>query len=800
MTEVLISSSALIIALLVMRKLFRKSLSRRVQYALWALVLIRLLVPVNLPAVNFSVLTAAKPVEEKMTQTITEQPIFVPVTQEPLEEHPLAWKIAPEYTFTSEGESVWIAHTEQETAVQYKRLSPQAVLRWTWIGSSCLAGIFLLFANLRFWLWLRKVRKPYEAEDCKLRVYLIEVGLPSPCLFGLFRPAIYLTPAALDSEESLRHVIAHETTHARHLDHLWTFLRGVCLAMYWFNPLVWAAASASKTDCELACDEGALTRLEETERIPYGKTLLSLIPVRQTVNPLLAATAMSSGKKHLKDRFTRIAKRSKQTVAAVVAAAVLVVAVSACTFTGGNSGKVVVCFDIASGGDYATASYQEAITGFLNWIDDCHKYLGLSISSEDIEVEIIPGSEEEPAARAGALQKVRAEIMAGKGPDVFICKTYSDAFSRYISGGEEFIPIEGGRLFPYVEKSMNSGMFLPLDDLLSELSLADTDDLIPQVMAGGKNQAGEQVILPLSITVPVVMFTGDDLPECNFEGTSWSDVLKGDDPALREMSVWAMSYRKTAFMSDEKSYVRVGDHKSGLSYLFPQVADFEEEKPYFTEEELFQTIKASIDAYRKTLEQETEQNSASVYITDINTHYAGDDQLFFPSVVNTPYTFVPLRNMKGGSTAIATAYCAVNANTKRKDKAREVLDALLCRDHQTGGKLYRIFNGMSVNRNLSGMGSSIAYSGGAEFTGQKLEHWQRVCDDINVVRFLSPLDTELNALMEDVEDAMYTEPNPYNPDYIIRDGKFINYTVTDEEIRAIVSEHYRNMQRLLDES
>ena len=45
MKEILLTSSALILALLVLRRLFRKVLSRRVQYALWGLVLLRLLVP-----------------------------------------------------------------------------------------------------------------------------------------------------------------------------------------------------------------------------------------------------------------------------------------------------------------------------------------------------------------------------------------------------------------------------------------------------------------------------------------------------------------------------------------------------------------------------------------------------------------------------------------------------------------------------------------------------------------------------------------------------------------------------------
>ena len=336
MTEILITSSVLILALLAMRKLFRNSLSRRIQYALWGLVLLRLLAPVSLPAVDFSVLTAAKPVEQTMTQRMTARPIYVPVSRAPRAEHPAAPDTAPEQTETPVGESVWVAQNEQ-TAVQYKRLSVQTVLSWVWLAGSGVAAAWLLAANIRFWLRLRRTRKRWDVEGCALPVYLVETGLSSPCLFGLFQPAIYLTPAALASPERLRHVLAHETTHARHLDHLWTLLRGVCLAVYWFDPLVWIASSAVKTDCELACDEGTLARLEETDRIPYGQTLLSLIPVQRTASPMLAATTMAAGKKQLKDRITRIAQRRRQFVAAAVAAALLAGLVSACTFTGAVS-------------------------------------------------------------------------------------------------------------------------------------------------------------------------------------------------------------------------------------------------------------------------------------------------------------------------------------------------------------------------------------------------------------------------------------------------------------------------------
>ena len=58
---------------------------------------------------------------------------------------------------------------------------------------------------------------------------------------------------------------------------------------------VWIAAIVSRRDCELACDEGALRQLGESERIPYGQTLLRLIPVAgRPESPMLSATTMTA--------------------------------------------------------------------------------------------------------------------------------------------------------------------------------------------------------------------------------------------------------------------------------------------------------------------------------------------------------------------------------------------------------------------------------------------------------------------------------------------------------------------------
>ena len=168
------------------------------------------------------------------------------------------------------------------------------VLKTVWlIGMAAMGGFFLL-SNLAFYGRLRKNRKPFASPGSR-KVYLVPEGvIPSPCLFGR---SIYITPAVASDPHRLRHVLTHEETHARHLDSLWSLLRCVCLPVYWFDSLVWMAAACAKTDCELACDESVLNDLGENERIPYGQTLLSLIPVKRVSNPMLAATTMTSGKK-----------------------------------------------------------------------------------------------------------------------------------------------------------------------------------------------------------------------------------------------------------------------------------------------------------------------------------------------------------------------------------------------------------------------------------------------------------------------------------------------------------------------
>lgn len=359
MKEILLTSSVLILALLALRRVFRRRVSRRAQYALWLLVLVRLLVPLSLPGTPFSLLTAAEPVDQAVTARLENAAIYLqPVAQgdpglselESPEDAPPVTVVrdgasddvaAGDTPQTVPGQTAFAAEETDGTITYYARsLTVSQLLDIVWYAGMAIMALWLLITNLRFWRKLRKARTPYTVEGCEYPVYLVGSGLSSPCLFGLFRPAIYLTPAAAATLERLRHVIAHESAHARHLDPLWALLRGVCLTVYWFDPLVWLAAAVSRADGELACDESALAALGAAERVPYGQTLLSLIPVQAGPgDPLLSATTMTAGKRQLKDRIARIAENRQTRSAALFAVLALVAGVCAVTFTGaGNAG------------------------------------------------------------------------------------------------------------------------------------------------------------------------------------------------------------------------------------------------------------------------------------------------------------------------------------------------------------------------------------------------------------------------------------------------------------------------------
>ncbi|MCM1385823.1 MAG: M23/M56 family metallopeptidase [Bacillus sp. (in: Bacteria)] len=214
------------------------------------------------------------------------------------------------------------------TAAHVKRLV--AILRIVWIAGMILCGGYMLFYQIKWEWYLHHNRKPLKGmkQYHGLFVYTVK-GLPSPCLCGR---NIYLTKEMAADEKRLQHILVHEYCHYRQGDLLWVVVRCVLIVVYWFHPLAWAAAYASKQDSELACDEAAIRLLGEEERIAYGRTLLRLIAgAGWERNRIGFASTMSGGEKGIRERICRIA--AKRNYAALAAAVVVLLAVGAVLIT-----------------------------------------------------------------------------------------------------------------------------------------------------------------------------------------------------------------------------------------------------------------------------------------------------------------------------------------------------------------------------------------------------------------------------------------------------------------------------------
>ncbi len=319
----MISSTVLILTVLALRQALKEKISARLRYALWGLVLVRLLVPWNLGSAQFSVM---QPLEQ--TDLVRQAEAIQNIAS--ISHTPAG---AVEGYRPNEAPTTLIP---QATPAEFERMETMLTLRdllvplWL-LGMAVLTTVFL-GSNLTFRRRLSKTRKPLDRADSLLPVYVSDC-VESPCLFGLFQPAIYLPPAVSTREPVIRHALAHELTHYRQGDHVWAHLRCLCLVLHWYNPLVWLAALVSRRDSELACDEGTLVLLGETERVAYGKTLLELTCANHA-GLLHTATTMTGGKRSLRERISRIASQPRRLWQATLAVALAASLLVACTFTG----------------------------------------------------------------------------------------------------------------------------------------------------------------------------------------------------------------------------------------------------------------------------------------------------------------------------------------------------------------------------------------------------------------------------------------------------------------------------------
>ena len=338
MREIMISSTVMILLVMLFRVIFRGKVRHCLIYAMWLFVALRLLVPVNIGTFSFGVSGMMNQVQNHTENTKE-------IETDKMQEGSLNTLVLHKNTTTN---SKMTVPEEKETPAQ---ISAQEKLQeaWKaykdkiWLAGTCSILLVVLAANIFYVHKLKKNRKSFDKfREGKLPVYVTE-NVQVPCLYGVFKTAIYLPAQRLDklTEEQVKWIICHEECHYRQGDHIWSLLRILLTAVYWFHPLVWAAAYLSKKDAEISCDEKVLANSNMTQKIAYGKTLICVASRDRKLSVFYPTTAVVGTKKELKNRMRKIVEENKYKRKAKVVLAVIMVTSVVFTFSG--CGNVMNC-------------------------------------------------------------------------------------------------------------------------------------------------------------------------------------------------------------------------------------------------------------------------------------------------------------------------------------------------------------------------------------------------------------------------------------------------------------------------
>ena len=331
MREIMISSTVMILLVMLFRVIFRGKVRHCLIYAMWLFVALRLLVPVNIGTFSFGVSGMMNQVQDHTENTKE-------IENDKMQEGSLNTLVLHKNTTTN---SKMTVPEEKETPAQ---ISAQEKMQEAWKAYKdkiWLAGtgsilLVVLVANIFYVHKLKKNRKSFDKfREGKLPVYVTE-NVQVPCLYGVFKTAIYLPVQRLDqlTEEQVKWIICHEECHYRQRDHIWSLLRILLTAVYWFHPLVWAAAYLSKKDAEISCDEKVLANSNLTQKIAYGKTLICVASRDRKLSVFYPTTAVVGTKKELKNRMRKIVEENKYKRKAKVVLAVIMATSVVFTFSG----------------------------------------------------------------------------------------------------------------------------------------------------------------------------------------------------------------------------------------------------------------------------------------------------------------------------------------------------------------------------------------------------------------------------------------------------------------------------------
>ena len=373
MLKEVLTVSALIAVVLLVRAIFKNRVPKRMLYALWLVVLLKLCLPGTL--VSLPVLPAK------------DAAVLAQSAERPVQTAPVIQRPAQTVTKPQTPAQQPVSPVQETAKPAAKPLATAQILQIAWFSGSALLGLWLFGAWAVFTIRLHRNRR-FLGKRGGTCIY-VSGAVKSPCLAGLI-PAVYLTEDVLQADEA-ELILRHELTHLRHLDFLWSLCRTAAVTVYWWNPFIWLAAICSKRDAELACDEAVAAKLPESKRLAYARAILAQAP-RKTA-------ALSLAGPPVKERILCLTKKQRTSVLCVILALLLVVSATGCSFaelTQQKAGEITMPDHAADSS--ANATPQEADSALP--VMDTIELIGFVADSQTPWIELYESTDsKEPLAK-----------------------------------------------------------------------------------------------------------------------------------------------------------------------------------------------------------------------------------------------------------------------------------------------------------------------------------------------------------------------------------------------------------------
>ncbi len=297
--------SYVILGVILLRFFLRKA-PKVFSYALWTLVLARLLCPISIEA-PVSIL----PETESVRQAVVSYSAPDKVADEQWPGPENGEVVARETSAAAEGPSV--------VTVAYA-LDGESWAFMVWLAGM---GAMALYSLLSYW---RLKSRLITAVPQGKRVYTAD-HIPSPFVLGFLSPRIYLPSGLTEREQA--YILLHERHHVRRGDHIWKALGFLALTIHWFNPLAWLAFVLAGKDMEMSCDEAVVKRLGEDIRADYSQSLLSFAAGQ----PFPAGTPLAFGEGNPKERIKNLLNWKKPKFWVIVLSAIACAVLAVCLLT-----------------------------------------------------------------------------------------------------------------------------------------------------------------------------------------------------------------------------------------------------------------------------------------------------------------------------------------------------------------------------------------------------------------------------------------------------------------------------------